>query len=62
MTESMQMGLIHNHMDNPTHDDNGFQVRPIHHQWPAPINQQPTYDNLSEDEDFAEGVFEQDIG
>jgi len=37
-------------------------VRPIPHQRPAPINRPLAYDDLSDDEDFAEVVLEQDVG
>ena len=62
MMEHMHMGPIRNQGDNLAHDDDGIRVRRTHHQWPAPINRQPTYDDLSDDEDFAGGVFGQDIG
>jgi hypothetical protein len=32
MMECMQMGPIHSHTENPTHDEDGIQVRHIHHQ------------------------------
>jgi hypothetical protein len=37
-------------------------VRPIPHQRPAPINRLLAFDDLSDDEDFAEGVLRQDVG
>jgi hypothetical protein len=55
------MGPNHNHRDNDAHDGNGIRVRPILHQRLAPINRPPVYEDLSDDEDFAEGVFGQNV-
>jgi hypothetical protein len=53
--------------DTPTriatpNDDDGIQVRSIPHRQLAPINSPPVYEDLSDDEDFVEGVFGQNIG
>ncbi|XP_059429202.1 uncharacterized protein LOC132163019 [Corylus avellana] len=61
MIERMHIGPNRNHRDNDAHDDDGIRVRPIPHQPLAPINRPPAYDDPSDDEDFAEGVFRQDI-
>jgi hypothetical protein len=60
--ERLHMGPIRNHRDNDAHDDDGIQVRPILHQRLAPLNRPPVYEDLSDDEDFAEGVFGQNVG
>jgi hypothetical protein len=61
MMERMYMGPNRNHRDNDAHDDDGVRVRPIIHQRLAPINRPPIYEDLSDDEDFAEGVFGQNV-
>jgi len=61
MMERMYMGPNRNHRDNDAHDDDGVRVRPIIHQRLAPINRPPIYGDLSDDEDFAEGVFGQNV-
>jgi hypothetical protein len=37
-------------------------VRHIQHHLHAPINCPPTYDNFSDDEDYAHGLFSQNVG
>jgi len=59
MMERMHMGPNRNHRDNDAHDDDGIRVRPILHRQLAPINRPLVYEDLSDDEDFAEGVFGQ---
>jgi hypothetical protein len=60
--ERMHIGPNRNHRDDDAHDDDGIQVRSIPHRQLAPINSPPVYEDLSDDEDFAEGVFGQNIG
>jgi len=62
MMERMHIGPNRNHRDNDAHDDDGIQVRPIPHQRPAPINRPPVYEDLTNEEDFVEGVFGQNVG
>jgi hypothetical protein len=62
MMEHMQIGPNRNHRHNDSHDDDEIQVRPIPYQRPAPINWQPVYEDLSNDKDFTEGVFGQNVG
>jgi len=62
MMERMHIGPNCNHRDNNAHDDDGIRVRHIPHQRPAPINRPPVYEDFSDDEDFVEGVFRQNIG
>jgi hypothetical protein len=62
MMERMHIGPNHNHRDDDAHDDDGIGVRPIPQRQLAPINPPPVYEDLSGDENFAEGVFEQNIG
>jgi hypothetical protein len=62
MMERMHISPNRNHRDNDAHDDDGIRVRPIPHQRPAPINQPLVYEDLSDDEDFAEVVFRQKVG
>jgi hypothetical protein len=61
MMKRMHIGHNRNHRDNDAHDDDGIQVRPIPHERPAPINRPPVFD-LSDGEDFAKGVFRQNVG
>ena len=60
--ERMDIGPNCNHRDDDAHDDDGIRVRPIPHRQLAPINTPPVYEDLSDDEDFAEGLFGQNIG
>jgi len=62
MMERMHIVPNRNHKDNDAHDDDGIQVKPIPHQRLASINWPPIYEDLSDDEDFTEGVFRQNVG
>jgi len=50
MMERMLMGPIRNHRYNDTHVDYGIRVRPTRHQRLAPINRQPIFEDLSDDD------------
>lgn len=62
MIECMHIGPNCNHRDNDAHDDDRIRVRPILHRRLAPINRPSIYEDLSDDEDFADGVFGQNVG
>jgi len=62
MMERMHMGPINNHRDNLAYNDDGIRIKPIPHQQPAPINRPLAYEDLSDNEDFNEGVFGRDVG
>jgi hypothetical protein len=51
-----------NHRDDDARDGDGIRVIPVHHRRPAANNRQPNHDEFNDEEDYAEGVFGQNVG
>ncbi|KAF8413550.1 hypothetical protein HHK36_001541 [Tetracentron sinense] len=62
MVEQLLRGSNRNPRNNDGQEDDGIREKPVHQPRLAPNNCPPIYDDLSEDEDYAEDVFGRNVG